>query len=481
MDIPDQHPLSQSHRVWAFVIIGVAIFMLGFVAGRFSVESYRVSFFESFAKSNHGRGHAYGVNQSPTISPTPAPTTTIVSSPTPTPIVSTQPLVGDPRYLVMNIAWPGGSWDNVDWSKSTWESTPLQTLTQMKSALGTTGNSQRRLAFSWTGVLYLNNSVSTTTSQINKLFQLARDADVPVMIPLGDVTWWGNRPDLWNWFDPSKPGYNANNINNVEWSCFDPSCASKDSWRNWGSGFWLGFPAPNYASPVVRAELQNRLQQIAPTILQNIASLQRDGKEYLFAGVKMGWEASIGINNACNQQALDNQNTCYGYRSYMNQHCSSATPLCKTGSTKPSDFNATLVTTIQQYLELLAKTLFDAGIPKDRIYSHGSTIWEHGALSYAPASFNNYSRPAWSLYPPYSDPNTILKSGLQAHGFPAWGVGESNLFATNNASAWSQFINSVLNNTSTPNGHMLGLYNWGDPYVSNATTLTAIKNFLNGL
>ena len=28
---------------------------------------------------------------------------------------------------------------------------------------------------------------------------------------------WKKRPDLWNWFDPHKPGYNPDNQLNVEW------------------------------------------------------------------------------------------------------------------------------------------------------------------------------------------------------------------------------------------------------------------------
>jgi len=28
---------------------------------------------------------------------------------------------------------------------------------------------------------------------------------------------WKNRPDLWNCFDPARPGYNPNNKSNVEW------------------------------------------------------------------------------------------------------------------------------------------------------------------------------------------------------------------------------------------------------------------------
>jgi hypothetical protein len=34
--------------------------------------------------------------------------------------------------------------------------------------------------------------------------------------------WWDQAPELWNWWDTSKPGYNASNINNVEW-WVDPS------------------------------------------------------------------------------------------------------------------------------------------------------------------------------------------------------------------------------------------------------------------
>ena len=46
---------------------------------------------------------------------------------------------------------------------------------------------------------------------IRMAFAAAREHDMAVMLHFDFHTRWKNRPDLWNWFDPDKPGYNPNN------------------------------------------------------------------------------------------------------------------------------------------------------------------------------------------------------------------------------------------------------------------------------
>lgn len=383
------------------------------------------------------------------------------------------------RYLTVNVGFPGGPWDNASaWSDVEWQNIPTATLQEMLNTTGTRGRQDHiLLAFTWTGLLYLDNPVETTEKAVENLFRLSRELDIPVLLSLGDVTWVGNRPDLWNWFDPTRPGYDPLNIHNVEWSCFDPVCASRDSWRNWGTGFWLGFPAPNLESPVIRAEIEKRLQALTPVIRRNVRALQDEGREYLWAGVQVGWEASVGINAACDQADLDAQRVCYGFRSYLSRVCPPEKPICLSGAKKPEKFNAVLVGTVQRYLEHLAKTLFDAGLPTERIYTHAATVWEHGRLDFTPAAFTPYSRPVWSVYPPlHRNMERLFGDVLGSHGFPAWGIGESNLFS-DDPLVWSIFFDSVLNNADLPHGAMLNLYTWAPP-VSSQGTVAAMRDLL---
>ena len=54
-------------------------------------------------------------------------------------------------------------------------------------------------------------------NRIRNGFAAAREHDVAVMIHFDLHLAWKNRPDLWNWFDPNKPGYDPKNRYNVEW------------------------------------------------------------------------------------------------------------------------------------------------------------------------------------------------------------------------------------------------------------------------
>lgn len=68
------------------------------------------------------------------------------------------------------------------------------------------------------------------------------------MIELDGINYWQARPDLWNWWDKSKPGYNPENKKNVEWTDWTPDSAVKIGWRNWGSQHRV-LPMPNLMSP----------------------------------------------------------------------------------------------------------------------------------------------------------------------------------------------------------------------------------------
>jgi hypothetical protein len=48
--------------------------------------------------------------------------------------------------------------------------------------------------------------VKNTTQGLSKLFGLCEKLDVPIAIVLDGFEWWDSRPDLWNFFDKTKPG-----------------------------------------------------------------------------------------------------------------------------------------------------------------------------------------------------------------------------------------------------------------------------------
>ncbi len=66
------------------------------------------------------------------------------------------------------------------------------------------------------------------------LLQHARCQQVPVGTAAPSHRWEA-AVELHNFWDPTKPGYNPDNVNNVEWTDWSSANATRISWRNWGS------------------------------------------------------------------------------------------------------------------------------------------------------------------------------------------------------------------------------------------------------
>ena len=128
--------------------------------------------------------------------------------------------------------------------------------------------------------------------RIRSAFAAAREHDMAVMLHFDFHLAWKNRPDLWNWFDPARPGYDPNNKYNVEWHGWDGP-PNKVHYLNHGV---LERLPPNmcFTSKRTRAEVTRIVSKvIGPVLREEIAKLKAEGKEALFAGVLVGSEPSI--------------------------------------------------------------------------------------------------------------------------------------------------------------------------------------------
>ncbi len=128
--------------------------------------------------------------------------------------------------------------------------------------------------------------------RIRSAFAAARVHDMALMLHFDFHLAWKHRPDLWNWFDPAKPGFDPNNKYNVEWHGWDGP-PNKVHYLNHGV---LERLPPNmcYTSKRTRAEVTRIVSKvIGPILREEIATLKAEGKEALFAGVLVGSEPSI--------------------------------------------------------------------------------------------------------------------------------------------------------------------------------------------
>jgi len=165
-------------------------------------------------------------------------------------------------------------------------------MDEILNLIGTKGRPDRRLAVSYT-FSYLQFPAGKVAESVENMLNLSLLYDVPVIVHLDGVNWWLARPDLWNFWDESKPGYNPDNIRNVERYGWGMDTAVKTGWRNWGMQIRVP-PAPNLASPAFLAEQTKVLDIILPVISGWYGALP-ENKKYLLGGVVFGWELSTYV------------------------------------------------------------------------------------------------------------------------------------------------------------------------------------------
>lgn len=131
--------------------------------------------------------------------------------------------------------------------------------------------------------------------QVQAHMDAAVKYDCPVLFNFDPITFWDEAPELWNWFEPSKSGYNPENKENVEWYGWGSEYAVKIGWLNWGAQCRLA-PMANLFSPAYQAEVEKRLCRYYEMIKNWYESLPA-GKKHLLVGVKCVGELALGVNN----------------------------------------------------------------------------------------------------------------------------------------------------------------------------------------
>jgi len=217
-----------------------------------------------------------------------------------------------PQFVLVNknpFATDPNAWHQADPGSITNASfAEIAALLPLSSPSGT-----RRL-----GVTFPISLYATTTSQtiafVQRLLDTAVANGFAVGLALDSFEFWDARPDLWNWFDASSPGYDPANVQNVEWTSWDAANATAIAWRNWGSQFRVP-PHPNLASPAVIAAAQAALSPVTDAIAAWLAAAspsQQAALAYVKVRVdagciavtvqaavaiaQVGWEVAIGTN-----------------------------------------------------------------------------------------------------------------------------------------------------------------------------------------
>ncbi len=271
-------------------------------------------------------------------------------------------------------------------------------------------------------------------------FEAARKHDVAVMLHFDLHIAWQNRPDLWNWFDPSKPGYNPANRANVEWFGWDGPPAKV---RYLDNGIPERFaPPPCFTSKRLRQEWTRIVREVvAPAILHELSVLKREGKERLFAGALVGNEpmydnyAQAGPEMARMIAEDGSPAGQLGYRSLLDRGYSKDHP--------PADLHAALGAIIQETVAFWCRQFAEAGVPRSKLYTHVPAQPPLELMSVPISSaFNKWSRPGWTTYPIMQLGNGFepLYRELRAQGNPPWGGVEANAGFPGSAVDWETYL-----------------------------------------
>ncbi len=97
--------------------------------------------------------------------------------------------------------------------------------------------------------LCAEDRVTDHVARLRADLRLAKQYKVPVLIQVDTENWLPE--SLTNWYDPKKPGFNPQKVDDVEWYGWTPDTAVKLCWRNWGTVVRVG-PHPNLLSPVFK-------------------------------------------------------------------------------------------------------------------------------------------------------------------------------------------------------------------------------------
>jgi hypothetical protein len=376
------------------------------------------------------------------------------------------PMVGradsPPRYIFFTIT-P----DSV-WNQNHPESFTRAVFDQVTQTLHAPENSKLRI-----GVSFIFNTLESPTNilarSLSRLLACSEQAGVPVLVTLDGQNWWQNRSDLWNWWDPKRPGYNPSNVFNVEWTGWSPTQAVKIGWRDWGCPVRVA-PAPNLASPKVLGEQLAALRVLVP-ILQEWRNRLPESRRWLFGGLKLGWEAGIGDNayyypegNRYLEQWPNDSSHDPNWRLDRAKGLSSGVRqlgyaavwtdgLKRQGELTPEDLG--LVTA--RYLEALCRVAHEAGIPSDKVFTHqGGTAapWDQHLPFWA--AFNCFSTPGWSFYG--LDPRAAgpLDAELQKAGRKSWAACEW-WWGGRTAAEWEDHFRRTL---SFQDCRFICVYNW---------------------
>jgi hypothetical protein len=217
------------------------------------------------------------------------------------------------------------------------------TVSELVDTIGQVGDGTRQLAF-FVGPLSFDQSDDQVRSLIADSFAIALRKNIAVGFHIDDSMFWGRLRHL-------------NTPENIEWLDWNrtPNTGRR---LDWSSTPLQIMPQLCTNSAAVREAVRSRAGLIGGAVTQGREMLQAADKPELFAGVIAGWETQIGRDFATGSYL--------GYCALTNKGYSAENP--------PVDMNDARANVTQEFVELWANSLADAGVPETKTFSHTAFI-----------------------------------------------------------------------------------------------------------
>lgn len=377
-----------------------------------------------------------------------------------------------PQYICWNKMY-GCTTQPGCWDEDIPESISQASIDLFLAALsGQRGSEKRRLCLGYQFNV-LSGPLAPKLNALDNILALSEANNLPVVLTIDPFEFWDGMPQLWNFWNSSHPGYDPNNVMNVEWTGPSPANATSVSWANWGAQFRKA-PCPNLSSVAFRAAAAEAMRPFLSRIADFDASLALQRKQWLLAGVKCSWEASIGVNyfEYPNPNSFTNLDPAYDPQTGISESVQIGYAAVCTGSNEcPISGEITqsqLDLALNSYLEFVAGLVASAGIPRHKILTHAGSFFgdppTKSVLFNSPApSVTMKAKAGWSFYTYAFDPRTA--SGLSEtldliEGAP-WAATEWRYMGGLNSSLppEQQWYDAFNNTISLRNCRLIDVYN----------------------
>jgi hypothetical protein len=376
------------------------------------------------------------------------------------------------QFILLNrkLPWRGG------------EPQPVtrEELMEVKTALPPVPDAGVRIGVGYIFSYLRSMNDEVLLASLRSLLRHAEETDTPILVQLDGEQWWDARPDLWNWWDPSLPGFDPANRKNVEWFGWTEDDALKIAWRNWGRQLRVR-PPPNLMSPAYRNVCHEKMEVFIPVVMAWWKQLPAEKKD-LLVGIKVGWESSIGVNawhypngnDLLDQPESEDPRTGLDANSVPDRGVTTVGyAAVKTAGIRNQGqiTEADLAAVVQRHLDDLSHQASRLGVPREKLFTHG-VGWKEGELLYDTA-VNQYSCPGWSFYKHARNPRQDMgvQRALARSTAPSWAATEWLYQGPREVGSWRAALEATLDDKRC---RYLCIYNW-EGIRENPVALEAIR------